>query len=386
MPVGKLKNTLYGLALPVLGRRCGWRMAEGGSEEVNRAVSKALKANHVVGACIQRFEGGRLTDCLTAGYATLEGEKRSVTPDTIFRTASIAKMATALLVFRLQSMDKLDVREDISDFLGEKVENPHFPGAPITLGMLLNHTSSIVDSPAYYGSFAEPANLTDLLKNPASYSMDPPGMTFRYSNLAAGMIGCLLEKRFGMCFETLMQKELFSPLGIQATFDITTLPAERIADSYRVMPKECGFSVQKRMETAQPLKEPDPQHHYLLASGNLFLTAEMLGRLGLVCCGSHPGFIDDMGLRLMRTPTTDWPEKAVRIRHGMGLLQVDDPQILSRPLWGHQGFAYGAVNGVFFDEEGNGFAALNSGSGEGRLGHLAAVNRSLIAALLPGKE
>ena len=386
MPVGKLKNTLYGLALPVAGRRCGWQQAQGGSEAVNRAVTKALKQNHVVGACVQRFENGRLTDCFTAGYASLAGEKRPVAADTVFRTASIAKMATALLVFRLQSMDKLDVREDISDFLGERIENPHDPGAPITLGMLLNHTSSIVDSPAYYHSFTEPADLTVLLHDPSSFSSEPPGMTFRYSNLAAGMIGCLLEKRFGMCFETLMQKELFSPLGIQATFDITTLPPEKIADSYRVLPSEAGFSAQKRLETAAPLKEPDPQRHYLLASGNLFLTAEMLAKLALVCCGSHPGFIDDRCLKLMRTPTTDWPQQEIRMRHGMGLLSLDDRQVLDRPLWGHQGFAYGAVNGVFFDENGNGFAALNSGAGEKRYGHLAAVNRSLITALLAGKE
>ena len=120
----------------------------------------------------------------------------------------------------------------------------------------------------------------------------------------------------------------------------------------------------------------------LLASGNLFLTAEMLARLALVCCGSHPGFIDDRCLKLMRTPTTDWPQQDVRMRHGMGLLSLDDRQVLDRPLWGHQGFAYGAVNGVFFDENGNGFAALNSGAGEKRYGHLAAVNRSLITALL----
>ncbi len=386
MPVGKLKNTLYSLALPVAGRRCGWRQAEGGSEAVNRAVTRALKANHVVGAGIQRFEKGRLTECITAGYASLEGEKHPVTADTVFRTASIAKMATALLVFRLQSMGQLDVREPVSDFLGEKVENPHFPDAPVTLGMLLNHTSSIVDSPAYYSSFTQPVDLTELLKNPASYNQTPPGMIFRYSNLAAGMIGCMLEKRFGMCFERLMQKELFSPLGIQATFDITTLPGNSIADSYRVLPKENGFSAVKRKETAQPLKEPDPQRHYLLASGNLFLTAEMLARLALVCWGSHPGFIDDCDLRLMRTPTTDWPQQEIRMRHGMGLLQLDDRQVYHRPLWGHQGFAYGAVNGVFFDEDGNGFAALNSGAGEGRCGHLANVNRGLIGALLPKED
>ena len=44
------------------------------------------------------------------------------------------------------------------------------------------------------------------------------------------------------------------------------------------------------------------------------------------------------------------------------------------------------MNGVFFDADGNGFAALNSGAGEKRFGHLADVNRSLIQALLTGKE
>jgi len=68
----------------------------------------------------------------------------------------------------------------------------------------------------------------------------------------------------------------------------------------------------------------------------------------------------------------------VNMRHGMGLLTLDDRAVCSRTLWGHQGFAYGAVNGVFFDEEGSGFVCLNSGVSEQRQGHLAVVNRELI--------
>ena len=66
------------------------------------------------------------------------------------------------------------------------------------------------------------------------------------------------------------------------------------------------------------------------------------------------------------------------MKHGMGLFQINDPVIYPKPLWGHQGFAYGAVNGVFFDQDGNGFAALNSGASEQRIGHLALINRDLI--------
>ena len=73
------------------------------------------------------------------------------------------------------------------------------------------------------------------------------------------------------------------------------------------------------------------------------------------------------------------------MRHGMGLLQLDDAEICGRPLWGHQGFAYGSVNGVFFDGGGNGFAMLNSGASEQRMGHLAMINRDLISLLLEKK-
>ena len=74
-----------------------------------------------------------------------------------------------------------------------------------------------------------------------------------------------------------------------------------------------------------------------------------------------------------------WPDRTVPMRHGMGLLKLEDSSVSPRPLWGHQGFAYGAVNGVFFDETGTGFVSLNSGASEQRTGHLACLNRDLIA-------
>jgi CubicO group peptidase (beta-lactamase class C family) len=108
------------------------------------------------------FENGKLTEHYAAGYAAMGSEK--ATEHTLFRTASIAKMVTALLVLRLQTCGKLSVQEDVSDFLGYPVRNPSHPDAPVTLGMLLSHTSSVVDSPAYFSSFASPVPLRQLLQ------------------------------------------------------------------------------------------------------------------------------------------------------------------------------------------------------------------------------
>ena len=45
---------------------------------------------------------------------------------------------------------KLALTDDVSDLLGFKVRSPRFPDTPITLEMLLSHTSSINDSQGYW--------------------------------------------------------------------------------------------------------------------------------------------------------------------------------------------------------------------------------------------
>lgn len=382
MPVGTVKNLLYGFALPVMGQRPAWRAARG--SEAAQAIARALWRKRCVGACVQRFERGTLGECICVGYAALEPLKRPVAPDTVFRTASVAKMVTALLVFRLQTLGRSNVTEDISDLLGRRVRNPHCPDAPITLGMLLSHTSSIVDSPAYFSAFNRNTPLAELLADPECYLPAVPGTTFRYSNLAAGMVASLLEKRFAVSFEQLMQRELLQPLGVAGTFDPSGLNAGAVADSYRVLPPARAFCAVQRIASAEPMKEPDPERRYLPAAGNLFITAPDLARLALVAWGGGDGFLDARSMEEMRRPVAGWPEKAVNMRHGMGLLTLDDPVVCSRTLWGHQGFAYGAVNGVFFDGQGSGFVLLDSGCSEQRMGHLAQVNRELIRLCLDG--
>ena len=375
MPVGSLKNTLYGLALPVLGKRCRWKKTN------DCALTKVLRKHHVAGACIQRFECGKLTQCYTAGYASPTMGRNPVTPETVFRTASIAKMVSALLVFRLQTLGKISVQQDVSELLGFRVRNPHHPEVPVTLAMLLSHTSSIVDSTAYFNSFSHPEKLENLLKDPETWSYQLPGTRFRYSNLAAGMVGCLLEKQFDSCLESLAQRELFEPLQVKATFDITRMQAPP-ADSIRVLPYARAFDASTRMAAARPLDEADPAYHYLLASGSLYVTAEALAKLTLAAWNGAAGFLNEESLRQMQQPLMGWPDQTVAMRHGMGLLKLEDAAVANRPLWGHQGFAYGAVNGVFFDESGTGFVSLNSGASERRLGHLACLNRDLIGLWL----
>ena len=380
MPIGSFKNTLYGLALPLIGRKCEWKQTD------DELLRKVLKRHHTVGACIQRIEKGELKECHAVGYARVQPEKKPVTPETIFRTASVAKMVTALLVFRLQTKGLLNVQQEAGEWLGYPVRSPFYPDAPVTLAMLMSHTSGIVDSPAYFEAFQKHTPLKDLVKDQNAWMPVLPGTAFRYSNLAAGMVGCILEKTTGLSLEALAQQELFQPLGVKATFDLSALDVSLVADSYRVLPSALAFDAQKRFDLATPLDQPDPDQHYLLASGNLYLTAADLAKLTLAACNGANGFLDEISLKQMQTPLLGWPEKEVPMKHGMGLLQINDAKIYPEPLWGHQGFAYGAVNGVFFDAQGNGFVCLNSGTSERRTGHLAMINRDLIGWAMKGSN
>ena len=189
---------------------------------------------------------------------------------------------------------------------------------------------------------------------PAAYAAHRPFERFRYSNFAAGLVGCLLEKRFGESLEKLAQDYVFGPLGVQATF--------RYRDARRRYAREqlscAACRGRARVRCGGPVFGPrlrwicqTRREHYLLGSGSLFVTAEGLMRLCLPLVGegvvNGSPFLDDRSRRMMTVTTADWPEPEVRMRHGAGLLEVDDRAIYPVKLNGHQGFAYGAVNGVF---------------------------------------
>jgi len=391
LPVTKRKNDLYSIALPLIGRRCRWRRAQTESEgkpDTLQAVERILKKRHVTGGCVQLIRGGKIAECYYAGNASLR-PRRPVRPDTVFRTASIAKAVCALLVMRLQTQGKLSVEEDISDFWHHTIRNPHHPGVPIPLGSLLSHSSGFRDTPEYFRSFRENITADELLADGESYLETKPYERFRYSNFGAGLIGSLLEARFDVSIEELIQRELFQPLGVEATFDILKTDAGRVASSYRVLPPQRGaaFDAARRRETAEAIAAPDPQRHFLLASGNLFLTAGEMTKLCLlvICKGRLDGqaFINGASLANLCTPAGGEAGRWPGMRHGMGLFALEDESVSPRRLYGHQGFAYGAVNGIFFDDDGNGFVSFNNGASEMRVGRLSLLNRDLIRALLP---
>ena len=76
--------------------------------------------------------------------------KEPVDDQTIFRIASISKSFTATSLLQQVEQGRVKLTDDVSDLIGFKVRNPKFPDTPITLEMLLSHTSSINDDLGYW--------------------------------------------------------------------------------------------------------------------------------------------------------------------------------------------------------------------------------------------
>lgn len=242
MPVGTVKNLLYGLALPVLGQRPAWRAPRGATEA--DAVARALWRKRCVGACVQRFEGGSLTECICAGHAALEPAKRPGRAGYGVPHGVGGQDGHGALVFRCKPQGRERDRGN-QQLWGRRICNPHCPDAPITLGHAAQPHLQHCGFAHVLCAFQSNSPLSELLSDPRSYLPAVPGTVFRYSNLAAGMVASLLEKRFDMSFEQLMQQELLEPLGVAGTFDPSGLDVETVADSYRVLTPARAFCAAK---------------------------------------------------------------------------------------------------------------------------------------------
>lgn len=148
-------------------------------------------------------------------------EARGLGLDDPVRIASISKLIVAIGVMRLAEAGTLQLDADVSDRLGFKLRNPHFPDVPITLRLLLSHRSSLKDDVDY----AIPLGRTvqETLADPRAWDAEhPPGTFFRYGNINFPVIASVMERAAGERFDLLMARLVFKPLQIDACFNWTT--------------------------------------------------------------------------------------------------------------------------------------------------------------------
>ncbi len=171
-----------------------------------------------------------------------------VTPDTLFMLASVSKTVTAVALMQLYDDGLFDLDDDINEYLPFSVRNPNHPHDPITVRMLLTHTSSILDNwdvmePLYVegdspislerfcaGYLTPEGEYYDPEEN---YDSLPPGSSYEYSNVGVTLCGYLAERLAGIPFDEYCRQQIFIPLGMDETsWRLDGLDVNRIAIPY----------------------------------------------------------------------------------------------------------------------------------------------------------
>lgn len=341
------------------------------------ALEAALRRHKAIGGALLLFDEWGITDRMTYGYARAG---LPVEAHTAFRLASVSKLVTAAGILAMRERGLVDLDRDAGADLPYSLRHPKAPGTPITLRMLLAHTSGIRDGKAYTLGLAARAPAGEVLRGD-SHGAALPGEGAQYSNFAFGLAACLAEAQSGLSLQQGLSRFLFEPLGMKAAYYPALLKAP-VADARRILPPRFRPNYDGAARQAvlpDGWDRPNAQAHYTLAQGACCMDADSLATLGRALM--QPGFFTEETLREMRKPHASLGERDPHLSQGLGLFILRDEGTSPRALYGHQGMAYGAVNMMFLDlETRRGLISLTTGVSEARTHIMADVNRALLKA------
>ena len=146
-----------------------------------------------------------------------------LTPEDQFRMGSNTKTMVAALVLQLVAAHTLSLDDSAQKWLPGMIPEG---SAPITIRMLLNHTSGLfnyVDDPrivkVFTGRDTRIWTPQELLAVAVSHPpLFAPGAEYSYSNTNFVALGLILEKATGQSLANLIQDRIAKPLGLTGTF------------------------------------------------------------------------------------------------------------------------------------------------------------------------
>ena len=255
--------------------------------------------------------------------------------DVQYRLGSITKTVCAVTVLRL--------RDEGALALDDPLER-HLPGTPLgdrTIGQLLAHLSGATsESPGQWWERA-PGTSLEGLGLAAEHVVLPAARRFHYSNLGYGLLGELVARARGRSWTDVARDEVLLPLGMART---TPRPSGRAA---------AGLAVHPWADAVLP--EPEHDAAVMAPAGQLWATAEDLGRLGAFLLGDTGGVLDPATVAEMAEPAGVDASAAGWSAYGLGLqVQRTDGGTV---LVGHGGSMPGFLAGLWVDRE-EGTAAL----------------------------
>jgi CubicO group peptidase (beta-lactamase class C family) len=311
---------------------------------------------------------------------------RRVTVDDPVRVASVSKMLVAIGVMKLVEQGKLDLNSDVSRWLGWSLRNPSFPDRPVTLRMLLSHTSSVREHDDNY-VIPLGGSLQTVMADPKNW--DPrhgPGDNyFRYTNMNFPIVATIMEHITGERFDIWMRRNVLEPMKLDACYNWPTCSDAAVARAVEL--DQNGKPVKDDLHGRRPDcpvavndGEPCDLSHWRLGEngalfspqGGLRISMRGLARVGRMLLNGgtldgvrilSPQSVETMLTQVWRYNGTNGgtseggDDSGFYCSYGLATQQIptalpschDDMGTLGRTLVGHAGDAYGMKSGIWID-------------------------------------
>src|SRR6185436_18771507 len=315
------------------------------------SLAKRMEELKVPGMSVAVIRQGQVE--WARGFGVQEIGGAPVTPDTLFQAASISKPVFALGVLRLVEQGKLDLDQDVNQYLkGWKLpENEYTRAKKVTLRGILSHSAGLtVHGFAGYESGEALPSVPQILdgakpaNSPAIRVDVVPGTLYRYSGGGYVLAQQLLVDVTGIPTPKYLHDAVLAPLGMtHSTFE-QPLPASRrneVALPYR--------------SNGTPVKG-GPHVYPEMAAAGLWTTPSDLARYAIgvqqMLAGKSKSVISASMARTMLTPVLDG--------HGLGPIPITNGPPASRYFM-HSGGNEGYRCNLIAYENGDGFVVMTNG-------------------------
>ena len=227
-----------------------------------------MAENHVPGLAFGIVADGRLAYVQTFGSRTLDPYE-IVTPDSLFRIASMSKAFTALAILKLRDSGRLRLDAPAETYVPE-LRGWRYPTGDsprIRVRDLLSHVGGFVtDDP--WGDRQQvlsEAEFTRMLRAGVPFTRAPQ-TAYEYSNLGYALLGRIISNVSGRPYADYIRSEIMRPLGMDASgYDIFASRQDRRAAGWR-------------WENDAFVREPDMRHGAFGAMGGVETSARDYAR------------------------------------------------------------------------------------------------------------
>ena len=335
-------------------------------QQADATINHLIDVAHVTGVGIAIFRDGRIASLKAYGLRDTE-KKLPLTPDSVMTSASLNKAAFATVAMRLDQQGRLNLDKPIYEYLPKPLpEYPRYTDLAgderykkITLRMLLSHTAGFPN----WRAFEDDHKLKIHFE---------PGSRYAYSGEGIDLAQLVVETVTHQSLTTLMEEELFTPLGMNRTSMIWEARFESdFANGYDEYGRSLGPEKRTRPDAAGSMQTTLRDYATFL-SGVMSSTAlspqqraEMLGpQIAIHSAHQFPSL----------APETTTANDGIHLSYGLGWGVYSTPYGRAFFKEGHdEGWRHLAL---CFEQKGAGILIMtNSSNGEG-------VFRPLVDALL----